>query len=63
MATHSSILARRIPWTEEPCGLQSMVFVAKNRTRSELLRGPLGWGHWWVKGLERCPWVPGLSYL
>ena len=21
MATHSSILARRIPWTEEPCGL------------------------------------------
>ena len=24
MATHSSILARRIPWTEEPEGLQSM---------------------------------------
>ena len=24
MATHSSILAWRIPWTEEPCGLQSM---------------------------------------
>ena len=23
MATHSSILARRIPWTEEPRGLQS----------------------------------------
>ena len=23
MATHSSILARRIPWTEEPDGLQS----------------------------------------
>ena len=23
MATHSSILAWRIPWTEEPCGLQS----------------------------------------
>ena len=23
-ATHSSILARRIPWTEEPCGLQSI---------------------------------------
>ena len=22
MATHSSILARRIPWTEEPGGLQ-----------------------------------------
>ena len=25
MATHSSILARRIPWTEEPGGLPSVV--------------------------------------
>ena len=25
MATHSSILAWRIPWTEEPGGLQSIV--------------------------------------
>ena len=25
MATHSSIFAQRIPWTEEPGGLQSMV--------------------------------------
>ena len=24
MATHSSILAWRIPWAEEPCRLQSM---------------------------------------
>ena len=24
IATHSSILAWEIPWTEEPCGLQSM---------------------------------------
>ena len=24
MATHSSILAREIPWTEEPGGLQTM---------------------------------------
>ena len=31
MATHSSILAWRIPWTEEPGGLQSMG-VAKSRT-------------------------------
>ena len=23
MVTHSNILAWRIPWTEEPCGLQS----------------------------------------
>ena len=27
MATHSSILAWRIPWTEEPGGLQSMGLV------------------------------------
>ena len=31
MATHSSILAWRIPWTEEPGGLQSNG-VAKSRT-------------------------------
>ena len=24
MATHSSILARKVPWTKEPGGLQSM---------------------------------------
>ena len=24
MATHSSTLARKIPWTEEPSGLQSV---------------------------------------
>ena len=24
MATHSSVLARAIPWTEEPSGLESM---------------------------------------
>ena len=32
MATHSSILAWRIPWTEEPSGLQSMGY-AKSQTR------------------------------
>ena len=31
MATHSRILADRIPWTEKPGGLQSIGF-AKNRT-------------------------------
>ena len=31
MATHSSILAWRIPWTEERGGLQSM--ASKSRTR------------------------------
>ena len=32
MATYSRILAWRIPWTEEPGGLQSMG-VTKSRTR------------------------------
>ena len=32
MATHSSILAWRIPWTEEPGGLRSMGFT-KSWTR------------------------------
>ena len=32
MATHSSILAWEIPWTEEPGGLQSME-LQKSRTR------------------------------
>ena len=37
MATHSSILAWRIPWTEEPGGLQSIDLVAKSRTRPKRL--------------------------
>ena len=32
MATHSSILAWRIPWTEEPGGLQSMGFQELDAT-------------------------------
>ena len=32
MATHSSILARRIPWTEEPGRLQ-FTGVAESRAR------------------------------
>ena len=34
MATHSSILAWRVPWTEEPGGLQSM---GSRRVRLDLL--------------------------
>ena len=36
MATHSSILAWAIPWTEEPGGLQSMG-VAKSDTTDGLI--------------------------
>ena len=31
MATHSSILALRIPWTEEPDGLQSIGLQSRTR--------------------------------
>ena len=34
MATHSSILTWRIPWTEDPCGLQSMGRKELNMTES-----------------------------
>ena len=36
MATHSSILAWEIPWTEQPGGLQSMV-SQKSRTQLKWL--------------------------
>ena len=37
MATHSSILAWRIPWTEEPCGLQSSPWGHKELYMTEQL--------------------------
>ena len=42
MATHSSILAWRIPWTEEPCGLPSMGWQRLGHDRSDLARGRWG---------------------
>ena len=33
MTTHSSILAWRIPWTEEPGGLQSIVSHSRTRLK------------------------------
>ena len=46
MAAHSSILAWRIPWTEEPSGLQSMgsrrighdFLVTKQQQQAQMLR-------------------------
>ena len=32
MATHSSIFAQNIPWTEEPGGLQAMRLQESNKT-------------------------------
>ena len=36
MATHSSILAWRLPWTEEPGGLQSVGSMGSHRVRHAL---------------------------
>ena len=47
MATHSSILAWRIPWTEEPGGLQSMGLQSKSRTEQLTLTYTS-----WVKGVK-----------
>ena len=37
MATHSSILAWRIPWTEKPGGLQSMGGLKESDTTDRLI--------------------------
>ena len=45
MVTHSSTLAWKIPWTEEPGGLQSMVFqdlLTKSPLAPQGHRGFLG---------------------
>ena len=47
MATHSSMLAWEIPWTEEPRGLQSM---GSQSFRHDLSHGAHTQG-WWQEGL------------
>ena len=42
-ATHSSVLAWRIPWTEEPGGLQSMGSQRVRHDRSDLARMQDAW--------------------
>ena len=42
MATHSSILAWRIPWAEEPAGLQSTGSQSQTRLSTEEKEE-----HWW----------------
>ena len=48
MATHSSILAWRIPWTEEPGGLQSMGSWSRTRLRDSALHATA----WGAKGVQ-----------
>ena len=53
MATHPSVLAWRIPWTEEPGGLQSMGSQSQTRlkqlsTHADIYLAVIagGWGHY-----------------
>ena len=48
MATHSSVFAWRIPWTEEPGGLQSM---GSQRVGHELATNTFTFP-WWLIGKE-----------
>ena len=45
MATHSSILAWKIPWTEEPGGLQFMGCKESDSIEKRSLSGGKGTGH------------------
>ena len=60
MAPHSSVLAWKIPWTEEPGGLQSM---GLQRVGGSLVRGPsvsltTGSCHNLIsRGAKHTPWA------
>ena len=61
MATHSSILARRIPWTEEPAGLQSVGLQRVRHNWSDCTRMRTVW----AVGVRHsdsvfyvCTWLP-----
>ena len=61
VATHSSILAWRIPWTEQPDGLQS---TGSQRVRRNCMHAHTGqwmsrWMEGWVGGWMDMPQVPG----
>ena len=70
-ATHSSILAWRIPGTEEPGGLPSMGLQRVGHDRSDSTQGPApcgvtspgGRGGSFLKALPWCPLAKILSKL
>ena len=45
MATHSSILAWRVPWTEEPGGLLSMELTESTRLKRLSMHACIGEGN------------------
>ena len=59
MATHSSILAWRIPWTEEPDGLQSV--VSKRVRYNWVTKYTHTHTHTGVTRHKRCSSIPGLE--
>ena len=69
MGTHSSILVWRIPWTEKPCGLQSMASqrVGHNLAtdHQHTIRQIVIWGNssWWKCGIKwRVKWPSNTEY-
>ena len=64
MATHSSILAWRIPWTEEPGGLQSMESArGAFQVTTAWNAGDPGFDLWVRKIPWRREWLPTLVFL
>ena len=59
MATHSRILAWRIPWTEEPVGLQST--GSQSRTRLSDFTSLFTFMHWRRKWQPTPVFLPGES--
>ena len=63
MATHSSILAWRIPWTEEPGGLQSLgsQSVGHDWETNTLSSSPPTWAPFLVSCTAWRPWPHNLA--
>ena len=59
MATHSSVLAWRIPWTEDPGGLQSM----KSQSQTRLKRMSIRHAQKRKRTLKRLHDLPEVTWL
>jgi len=57
MATHSSNLAWKIPWTEEPGGLHTVHEIAKNQTQLSTDRQTEDHLHTATFVKRRCIWL------
>ena len=57
MATHSSNFARRIPWTEEPCRLQSMGSQRVEHDWTHMHPNPYSLTFTWLYVHTSCVWL------